>query len=87
MKIFLKSNIISELTKACRLMTRVEPLLVGIKLFEAVEVLGKSFSLNPEGNKQKENDYLLTIVFLFHAIIGEAQSSVFYVTHALPFKI
>ena len=44
---------------------------------------GKSFSLNPEGNKQKENDYLLTIVFL----LGEAQSSVFYVTHALPFKI
>ena len=51
------------------------------------QVLGKSFSLNPEGNKQKENDYLLTVVFLFHAIIGEAQSSVFYVTHALPFKI
>ena len=51
------------------------------------QVLGKSFSLNPEGNKQKENEYLLTIVFLFHAIIGEAQSSVFYVTHASPFKI
>ena len=51
------------------------------------QVLGKSFSLNPEWNQQKENDYLLTIVFFFHAIIGEAQSSVFYLTHALPFKI
>ena len=35
-KTFFKSNIVSELTKACRLMTRVEPLLVGIKFFEAV---------------------------------------------------
>ena len=51
------------------------------------QVLRKSFSLNPEWNKQKENDYLMTIVFFFQAIIGEAQSSVFYVTHALPFKI
>ena len=48
---------------------------------------GEKFCLNPEGNKKKGNYYLLTIVFLFHAIIGEAQSSVFYVTHALPFKI
>ena len=55
--------------------------------FVWIQVLKKSFSLNPEWNKQKENDYLLTIVFLFHAIIVEAQSSVFYVTHALPFKI
>ena len=51
------------------------------------KILGKSFSLNPEWNKQKENECLLTIVFLFHAIIGETQSKVFYVTHALPFKI
>ena len=51
------------------------------------KILGKSFSLNPEWNKQKENEYLLTIVFLFHAIIGETQSESFYVTHALPIKI
>ena len=37
--------------------------------------------------KQTKNYYLLTNVFLFHAIIDEAQSRVFYVTHALPFKI
>ena len=51
------------------------------------QVLGNSFSLNPEWNHQKENGYLLTIVLVFHAIIGEAQSSVFYVTHALHIKV
>ena len=49
---------------------------------------GKSFRLNPDWNKQKENDYLLTdVFFFFHAIICEAQSNVCYVTHALPFKV
>ena len=54
-------------------------------LFET-RLWGKIFKLNSKWNKQK-NDHLLTIGFLLHANIGEARSRVFYVTHALPFKI
>ena len=45
----------------------------------------EKFKFNSRREETK-NKFLLTIVFLFHAITGEAQIRVFYVTHALPFK-
>ena len=62
-KTFFKSNIISELTKACRLMTRVEPLLVGIKFFEAVNTSEGHFGICDLGLSLKVVESLLDVYY------------------------